>query len=117
MKTKMVRLKIPVVIDFSAHTTVGETDIRMNGIIREMATTIGALTGGPATVTLAIVDTDDVPQFSQASIAEGATTIVQTWNSVNLAVPVAGLVTVQLTASEAQSVDSTNYVYVWLEQN
>lgn len=118
MKTKIVRYKIDTTIDISEHTTVKEVDIPMNGFIREIAVIVPALTGAAATVTLAVTDVDDLALFTQAAIAEGGTTVYQTLNSVNMKLPVAGVTSFKITASETQTTtDKAVYVVVWLEQS
>jgi len=115
--SKITRLETTVTIDISESTTIGETDVKINGIIRQMAVTVPALTGEATTVTFKIEDADDIEQFSQATIAEGASTVISTYSSLNLQIPVCNTTTLQITASAAQeTADKDVVVTIWYEQ-
>ena len=114
---RISRHEATVTIDISESTTVGETDIQINGLVRMMAVEVPALTGEATTVTLKLEDKNDNEQFSQASIAEGGSTVIKLQNTdCNLAVPVCETTTLQITASAAQeTTDKDIVVVLWYE--
>ena len=113
---KLARHEVVVTIDYSEHTTIAETDFTINGIIRNIAAVVPALTGTATTITLKLEDEDDIEWYSKGSIAEGATAVVKQDGSV-LEIPIMGLTTAQVTASAAQGADVEITLVLLYEQN
>jgi len=101
---RVSRKIVPINIPAGAASTIGTTDIDLNGRIVKMIYDVPALVGVDTTVTFAILDADTSSYYSKASIPEGAKTVDD--SMVAAATPqgiaVAGTMTVKATASAAQ---------------
>lgn len=105
---------VDVHIDVSASTTVGETDVMINGEVLALVYDVPDLDGTTPTITFKVENKDDTEIHSKASIAENGKTLEKLLPDTSpQRFPVAGLTTFQVTASEAQSTDKTVTVVVY----
>jgi len=91
-----------VTIPNGGTAAVSSSALRLNGIIRQISVTVNDNTGNK-TATAAIVDEDSITLWSEAGIAEAATTVFQYWTlsstDLPLAVCVDGNITIKVTPS------------------
>ncbi|MCK4791606.1 MAG: hypothetical protein KAV87_48185 [Desulfobacteraceae bacterium] len=109
-KWPVAKKHVAVTIDPAVHTTIGETDVLLNGEIVGLLYDVPAL-DGTVTVTFKLEDKDDVEYHTKASIAENAKTLEKLLPDTSpQRFAFAGIATLQVTASGAQS--STNDINV-----
>ena len=109
-KNPVAKKLVAVTIDPAVHTTIGETDVLINGEIVALVYDVPALDGTP-TVTFKLEDKDDVEYHTKASIAEGAKTYEKLLPDTSPErFAFAGMATLQCTVSGVQT--STNDINV-----
>ena len=101
--------EVDIIIDFSAHTTVAETEITINGQVLMYSVEVPALEGAATTVTVDMKNDDNVDIETQTAIAEGVTTLVRPSAVTYLTQTSA----IEVTASAAQIADKTITVLIW----
>ena len=109
-KNPVAKLLVPVTIDPAVHTTIGETDVLLNGEIVGIVYDVPQLDDTP-TVTFKLEDKDDVEYHAKASIAENTKTYEKLLPDTSPERFVfAGMATLQCTVSGVQT--STNDINV-----
>lgn len=111
-KYPIAKKLVTITIDHTVHTTIGETDVSINGEIVGIIYDVPALDGS-VTVTFKLEDKDDVEYHTKASIAENAKTYEKLLPDTSPErFAFAGMATFQCTVSGVQS--STNDINVIL---
>ena len=109
-KNPVAKLLVPVTIDPAVHTTIGETDVLLNGEIVGIVYDVPQLDDTP-TVTFKLEDKDDVEYHAKASIAENTKTYEKLLPDTSPErFAFAGMATLQCTVSGVQT--STNDINV-----
>lgn len=102
-KNPVAKKLVTITIDPAVHTTIGETDVLLNGEIVGIVYDVPAL-DGTVTVTFKLEDKDDVEYHTKASIAEGGNTYEKLLPDTSPErFAFAGMATLQVTASGVQS--------------
>lgn len=96
------RVEVPQITLPNGASAAVEDDVNLNGTIRQITVTVNN-NDGNATMTVALEDEDDAVLWSEAGIAENATTVFQyatlSSTDLNLAVLSAATLTVKVTPS------------------
>ena len=109
-KNPVAKKLVAVTIDPAVHTTIGETDVLLNGEIVGLVYDVPQLDDTP-TVTFKLEDKDDVEYHAKASIAENAKTYEKLLPDTSPErFAFAGMATLQCTVSGVQT--STNDINV-----
>ena len=109
-KNPVAKLLVPVTIDPAVHTTIGETDVLLNGEIVGLVYDVPQLDDTP-TVTFKLEDKDDVEYHAKASIAENTKTYEKLLPDTSPErFAFAGMATLQCTVSGVQT--STNDINI-----
>lgn len=109
-KNPVAKILVPVTIDPAVHTTIGETDVLLNGEIVGLVYDVPQLDDTP-TVTFKLEDKDDVEYHAKASIAENTKTYEKLLPDTSPErFAFAGMATLQCTVSGVQT--STNDINV-----
>lgn len=102
-KNPIAKKLVTVTIDHTVHTTIGETDVLINGEIVGFVYDVPQLDGA-VTVTFKLEDKDDIEYHTKAAIAENAKTYEKLLPDTSPErFAFAGLATLQVTASGVQS--------------
>ena len=109
-KNPVAKKLVTITIDPAVHTTIGETDVLLNGEIVGIVYDVPAL-DGTVTVTFKLEDKDDVEYHAKASIAENTKTYEKLLPDTSPErFAFAGMATLQCTVSGVQT--STNDINV-----
>ena len=96
------RVEVPQIVLPNGAQAAVEQDVNINGTIRQITVTVNN-NDGDKTMTVALEDEDDAVLWSEAAIAESATTVFQyatlSATDLNLAVLSAATLTVKVTPS------------------
>ena len=122
--SKLKTYTVPLTIA-KAGTSISATGVPVSGYLKGIAVTAGAMDGSD-TYTVSITDKHGITVFSRASLAESSTSTIwaDKYNELGttkvegelLSTPMAGPVTVTVTASAAQDDAAVAYsVYIYFE--